>query len=183
MADLDASILRDITPHVGGAKGQQQAQIIDAVGAVLADTLNRYGIDSDLRVAHFLAQAAHESDAFCTTVEYASGDAYEGRRDLGNTQPGDGRRYKGRGLFQLTGRANYKKYGEAMGMDLEGDPTLAAEPATSLAIACQYWTDRNLNAAADADDIQKVTRGVNGGLNGLADRQAYLVKAKAALAG
>lgn len=181
MAELDATILRAIAPRIGGAKGQKQAEIIDAVGAVLADTLAKYEINSDLRVAHFLAQAAHECDGFCTTQEYASGAAYEGRKDLGNTQPGDGKRYKGRGLFQLTGRANYKKFGERMDLDLENDPEIGAEPATSLAIACEYWKDKKLNEFADDDDIETITRKINGGLNGLDDRENYLEKAKKVL--
>jgi putative chitinase len=128
---------------------------------------------------------AHESDGFCTCEEYASGAAYEGRRDLGNTQPGDGKRYKGRGLIQLTGRANYKKYGDRIGQDLVGNPTKAADPATSLILACEYWknTRGGLNQFADRDDVVTITRAINGGLNGLDDRKKYLAKAKQVLGG
>jgi putative chitinase len=147
----------------------------------LADTLKKYGIDSDLRIAHFVAQTCHESDSFCTTVEYSDGRYLEGRSDLGNTQPGDGPRYKGRGLIQLTGRANYKRYGDLLGLDLIGNPELAADPATSLVIACEYWKLKGLNAPADQDDIKTITRRINGGLNGLEDRCACLHRAKVAL--
>ena len=122
------------------------------------------------------------SDGYCTTVEYASGQAYEGRADLGNTQPGDGVRYKGRGLIQLTGRANYKQYGDLLQLDLVGDPDLASQPATSLVIACEYWQQHKLNDLADQNDIETITRRINGGLNGLADRRTYLARAKAVLA-
>jgi putative chitinase len=148
---------------------------------VLADTLAQFEIDSVLRVAHFLAQACHESDRFCTTVEYASGEAYEGRRDLGNTHPGDDVRYKGRGLIQLTGRANYQQYGELLQLDLVGDPDLASEPVTSLKIACEFWRQHKLNAYADQDEIEMITRRINGGLNGFVQRRTYLERAKAAL--
>jgi putative chitinase len=170
-------------PPVSGAKGERQASIIRALDGVLADTLARFGIDSDLRRAHFLAQICHESDGFCTTMEYASGEAYEGRADLGNSEPGDGARYKGRGLIQLTGRANYQRYGELLQLDLVGHPELVADPATSLVIACKYWTLNGLNPLADQDDIETITRRINGGLNGLADRRACLARAKEALAG
>ena len=95
---------------------------------------------------------------------------------------GDGPRFKGRGLIQVTGRANYKTYGAAIGIDLVTDPQQAAEPATSVTIACEYWNWHNLNSFADNDDIITITRRINGGLNGLADRRACLVRAKAALA-
>jgi putative chitinase len=116
-------------------------------------------------------------------VEFASGEEYEGRVDLGNTHPGDGPRYKGRGLIQLTGRANYREYGKALGIDLEGHPEWAAEPKRSLLIACEYWKRRNINAACDRDDIEAVTRLINGGVNGLAARRALTARAKAVLDG
>jgi putative chitinase len=181
MAALDANLMRAIAPSFSGGRGAAQSTIIDGVGAVLAATLDRYEIASDLRAAHFLAQTCHESDSFCTTVEYASGEAYEGRTDLGNTQPGDGQRYKGRGLIQLTGRANYTSYGAALGLDLVDHPEMAADPPTSLVIACEFWKQRGLNALADQDDIEAITRRINGGLNGLSDRQIRLARAKAAL--
>lgn len=154
-----------------------RADILRAVaggGAVL----DSYGINTPLRICHFLAQVAHESAGFKTTEEYASGAAYEGRKNLGNTQTGDGRRYKGRGLIQLTGRANYRTYGKRLGLDLESHPITAAEPALSLQIACEYWKAKGLNALADKDDIAGITRKINGGYNGLDDRKKYLAKAK-----
>ncbi len=139
-------------------------------------------LDTPLRLAHFIAQVAHESGGFRYMEEIASGQAYEGRADLGNTVAGDGKRYKGRGPLQLTGRANYRKFGRTIGVDLESHPEIAAYPSVGLWIACQYWTDRGLNKLADADDVEAVTRKVNGGVNGLADRKAYLAKAKALFA-
>lgn len=100
---------------------------------------------------------------------------------MGNTKPGDGPRYKGRGLLQLTGRANYRRFGKLLDLDLEGDPETAADPKISLQIACEYWKDRKINPDCDADNLTAVTRKVNGGLNGLQDRRGFLVKAKAAL--
>lgn len=131
-----------------------------------------------LRMAHFMAQLVHESGSFRYMEEIASGAAYEGRADLGNTQPGDGKRFKGRGVLQLTGRANYRKFGRIIGIDLERHPEIAAVPSIGLHIALQYWRDRNLNALADADDVVAITRKVNGGVNGLADRKAHLAKIK-----
>ncbi|MGO1075596.1 peptidoglycan-binding protein [Inquilinus sp. CA228] len=182
MIPVDRDILVAIAPRVSGRKAEAQANIINSIGDSLASVLEHYEINTRSRVAHFLAQVAHESDGFCTTEEYASGAAYEGRRDLGNTQPGDGRRFKGRGLIQLTGRANYHTLGGKLGVDLENNPEMAAEPKLSLRVACEYWKGRKLNQAADGDDLIDATRRVNGGQNGLDARRAYLVKAKAALA-
>lgn len=183
MAILNANIMRAIAPRFSGEYGSRQAEIIDAVGPVLEATLTEYAMNADIRAAHFLAQTCHESAGFRTTEEFASGSAYEGRKDLGNTQPGDGPRYKGRGLIQLTGRANYVEYGEALGLGLVDHPETAADPVISLRIACEFWKRRGLNQFADRDDIETITRRINGGLNGLDDRKAYLAKAKAALGG
>lgn len=182
MIPVDAETLREIAPRFSGELAERQKAILDAVGPVLAATLEGYEITTRLRIAHFLAQTCHESAGFRTTEEFASGEAYEGRADLGNTQPGDGVRYKGRGLLQLTGRANYRTYGKALDVDLEARPELAGEPVLSLRIACEYWKRRGINALCDADDVVGVTIKVNGGKNGLADRAALTAKAKTAVA-
>lgn len=141
----------------------------------------RYDIDIPLRRAHFLAQIGHESGDLRYVEELADGSAYEGRRDLGNTEPGDGPRFKGRGLIQLTGRANYTRYGRAVGQDLvTGDnPKRVAQDLTLAAdVAGWFWAVNQLNAPAGADDLRAVTKRINGGFNGLADRQARLDRAK-----
>jgi len=138
-----------------------------------------YGIlDNGLRLSHFMGQCAHESAGFVYMEEIASGSAYEGRADLGNTQPGDGKRYKGRGPIQLTGRANYRKFGRLIGIDLEQHPEIASYPSVGLLCACLYWSNRGLNAKADADDLLGITKAINGGTNGLEDRKARTAKAK-----
>jgi putative chitinase len=174
--------MREVAPTFSGAPAASQAKIIAEAGAVLAATLESYDITSRLRIAHFLGQTCEESAGYRTTEEFASGREYEGRQDLGNTQRGDGPRYKGRGLLQLTGRANYADYGKALAVDLVNNPTLAAQPALSLKIACEYWKRHDINADCDRDDAQAVTRKVNGGLNGLSDRIAFTQKAKTAVA-
>ncbi len=181
MIHVDAQTMREIAPRFAGENAERQAAITAEAGEVLAATLDEYNINTRLRIAHFLGQTCHESAGFRTTEEFATGDAYEGRKDLGNIRPGDGRRYKGRGLLQLTGRANYREYGKALNIDLENNPARAAEPALSLRIACEYWKRRNLNAACDRDDLITVTRLINGGTNGLEDRRHYTSKAKAAI--
>ncbi len=182
MLPVNADTMRAIAPRFSGRRAERQGEIISIAGKSLAGTLERYGIDTPLRIAHFLAQTAHESAGFQTTEEFASGEAYEGRSDLGNTEPGDGKRYKGRGLIQLTGRANYAALGATVGVDLETEPERAADPALSLVIACEYWKKRGINDHADRDDIIAATWSVNGGLNGLEDRIRYLIEAKAELA-
>lgn len=143
-----------------------------------------YGIlDAPLRMAHFMAQVAHESGGFRYMEEIASGQAYEGRKDLGNVNTGDGKRYKGRGPIQLTGRANYRLFGRALGIDFEEHPEIVAYPSVGLMAGCHFWQMRGLNELADADDVVAITKRVNGGTNGLAERKAYLVKAKGIVGG
>lgn len=138
----------------------------------------KYQVNTYLRVCHFLAQAAHEAASFRTLEEYASGAAYEGRKDLGNVNRGDGIRYKGRGIFQLTGRFNYRRIGAMIGMDLENNPELAESPEVSVLTALEYWKSRSLNTYADKDDVRTITYRINGGYNGFNDRVEYLEKCK-----
>ena len=142
-----------------------------------------YGIlDTPLRLAHFMGQCAHESAGFVYMEEIASGAAYEDRKDLGNTQPGDGKRYKGRGPIQLTGRANYRTYGRDLGIDLEAHPeVISIAPSLGLMTSCKFWASKGLNALADADNLDRITRLINGGTNGIDDRKARTAKAKALL--
>jgi putative chitinase len=147
----------------------------------LNDVLNHYQINTRLRICHFIAQVAHESDCFNAMEEYASGEDYEGRDDLGNTQPGDGIRFKGRGLMQLTGRANYAEFSKAVNQDFIAQPQLVAQIPWAIWVAGWYWDTRHLNEYADRDDLEGVTVRVNGGYNGLEDRRDYLQKAKSVL--
>lgn len=158
-----------------------KSSIIAGLAAEMPRCVEVAGLQTLQRQAHFLAQVAHESAGLRTTVEYASGAAYEGRRDLGNTHPGDGRRFRGRGLIQLTGRANYTDMSHKTGVDLVSDPEAAARFPIAAHSAAVFWRSRDLNADADADNLRAVTRKINGGYNGLAQRAAYLKAAKRAL--
>lgn len=178
MKYIDGDFLREIVPFNSGERFVKQNNIINEISDVLGETLNKYDINTSYRVAQFIGQITHECDGFCTTEEYASGKAYEGRKDLGNTVYGDGVRYKGRGLIQLTGKVNYKLYGELLDIDLLNNPMIAADPKTSLLIACEYWKQRNLNKYADKNDLVSITRKINGGLNGIDSRLKYYKKAK-----
>jgi predicted chitinase len=121
------------------------------------------GLTSQNAGAIFLAQVLHESAGLQFFEEIASGDAYEGRRDLGNVKPGDGRRYKGRGPIQLTGRTNYRAAGKALGLPLEQHPEMAAGHKTGWRIAAWYFSQRaGLMAAANRGDITGSTRLING---------------------
>ena len=146
--------------------------------------LTEGSINTCHRKAAFLAQLAHESGQLVYMEEIADGSAYEGRLDLGNTQPGDGKRYKGRGPIQLTGRANYRKAGKALGLDLEGHPEMVKEPEVGFRTSVWFWTVHNLNALADIGTLtafRQITRKINGGTNGQADREYYWARAKSAL--
>lgn len=147
---------------------------IDALNSVM----EKYKINTPLRVSHFLSQIAVESGELYYNEELASGAAYEGRKSLGNTQKGDGVRFKGRGLIQLTGRANYTAFSKATGCDCINHPELVAKNPWCVEVAGWYWNSRNINAAADADAFVTVTKLINGGTNGKEARFAYLTKAK-----
>lgn len=157
------------------------AKIIDAYFPLLSASMQRYGITTPLQKAHFLAQVAHESGEFRFTEEIASGAAYEGRADLGNTQPGDGKRFKGRGLIQITGRSNYTAYGKFRGTDFTSDADakqLSTNPSLAVDVSCWFWKTHGLNTLADADNLLSITKRINGGTNGLADRKTKLARAK-----
>lgn len=160
-----------------------------AVGEEIATGLDhfapQYDINTPLRLAHFLAQASHESEGFRFLKEIwgptKAQKKYEGRADLGNVRVGDGFLYRGRGIFQLTGRSNYARLGKALALPLEVDPDLACDPQVSVRIACHFWMTHEINAFADANDIIRVTRAINGGLNGIEDRKACFLRARQVL--
>ncbi len=139
----------------------------------LVIAMKKYGVGkTPLERAHFLAQTNHESGNFIYKEEIASGKAYEGRKDLGNTQAGDGVRYKGRGYIQLTGRANYNKYGPTAGADFVGNPTIVATKYFA-DTACMFWKSNKLGAKcvdSSTTTIKVITKRINGGYNGLDDR-------------
>ena len=142
-----------------------------------ADT---FGIDTKLRAVHYIAQVAHETAELRYTEEIASGQQYEGRKDLGNVVAGDGKRFKGRGYLQCTGRANYQAYADSgfCNGDLMAHPEwLAKQPGCQKA-SMFFWLKNNLNKWADNDDVKGVSRRVNGGYNGLAQRMYYWRVAK-----
>lgn len=128
------------------------------------------------RAAGFLGQLAHESGECRYLEELADGKAYEGRKDLGNTEPGDGPRYKGRGLIQLTGRYNYRKAGRHVGLNLELYPEHAADPLVAVRVAVWYWRSHGCNELMDEPNFAAVTRVINGGMNGYKDRLRYYLR-------
>lgn len=141
-------------------------------------------INTPLRMAAFLAQVAHESGEFRYWTELASGSAYEGRQDLGNIEQGDGVRFKGRGPIQLTGRANYIAASNDLKLDLVNNPEIVATPAVGFRTAAWFWTTRGLNAWADdgtLESFKEITRRINGGQNGAAQRETYWARASQVL--
>lgn len=150
--------------------------ITDELISALNDTFARYNINTKARQCHFLAQVLHESGAFRYTKELASGEAYEGRKDLGNTQPGDGKKFRGRGNIQITGKSNYDLVGKAFNTDLLTYPELLEQYPLACLSAGWFWNSKNLNAKADVNDLIGITKKINGGLNGLADRQLWFNK-------
>ena len=154
---------------------------VDAFLPYINGYADTYQIDTPKRMAHFLAQIAHESGELRYTKEIASGKAYEGRKDLGNTHKGDGVRYKGRGLIQITGRANYRKYAGYCGYDVVEQPELLEKPLGATRSSMWIFDTFGCNKLADEDNLKAIRRKINGGYNGLDKCEEYLKKSKRAL--
>lgn len=172
---------------------QQLLQILPNAGrnaGVFVSALNvamsRYGIVGAARMAAFIAQVGHESgqlryvrEIWGPTKQQAG---YEGRTDLGNTVKGDGSKYRGRGLIQVTGRANYAACGSALSLDLISKPELLELPQHAAMSAAWFWSTNGLSALADKGEFVKITRRINGGTNGLDERLEFWDRAKRILA-
>lgn len=191
---ITEDILKAIAP---GSKRSKYTLI-----APLAHNMNywfpQFGIDTPGELCHFLAQAAHETGSFNTLTEYASGKAYEGRKDLGNINPGDGVKYKGRGIFQTTGLLNYHRL-DAIGsqpVSFELNPEFLADPYYAVWSACVFWNDRHLSDIANCPDstllpskylkrsltpIEYITLRINGGQNGIEQRVKFYKRARAVI--
>lgn len=169
MIQINDKILKKIFPNVDSKKCSLYA-------AAFNSTLPAYDMDTPKRAAAFLGQIAVESGELRYDKELPSkynkrdpkdkneptGTLYEGRKNLGNTQPGDGPKYIGRGILQLTGRANYENMAKKIGVDLVNKPELACDPLIATNIACQYFVDRGLLELADQWNLEKITEKVNG---------------------
>lgn len=186
--------------------GRQAGVFVPALNTAM----NRYGIVGTPRAAAFIAQVGHESGQLTRLVENLNYSAdglmktwpsrfdlvrataaarnpeqianivYAGR--IGNAAPGDGWKYRGRGLIQVTGKTNYADCGEALGLDLINQPELLEQPQYAAMSAAWFWSANGLNTLADAGDLTKITQRINGGTNGMADRQALYDKALEVLA-
>ena len=172
---------------------QQLLQILPNAGPVagvfvpvLNAAMGHYQIVGAKRVAAFIAQIGHESGQLKYVKEIwgptAAQARYEGRKDLGNTVAGDGSKYRGRGLIQITGRANYMACGEGLGLDLIKQPELLEKPQHACMSAAWFWATKGLSTLADAGQFDKITQRINGGQNGAADRQALYARALKVLA-
>jgi putative chitinase len=137
-------------------------KLIDRFLDPINKTLEEFEINTPQRIRMFLAQIGHESGQLRYRKELASGEAYEGRKDLGNTKPGDGVRYKGRGLIQITGRYNYGLASLALGLPLLEKPELLEEDLNACRSAGWFWYKSNLNALADMGKFETITRRING---------------------
>ena len=186
-------ILKEHLETIAGQKTKLMSILPEWINTICPE----FGIDTPREYAHFLAQACHETDHFRTLEEYASGKEYEGRKDLGNVIIGDGVRFKGRGIFQTTGRANYKQLGVKKGNpDLFlKNPELLEQPEYAVWSACVFWKTRNLIDVSNNDDsvllskkykghiikvppVEYISITINGGRNGLEDRKKFYERAK-----
>lgn len=169
------------TVHLAAAMPHATADNVAKFFKPINDTFDRYTISTPMRQAVFLAQIAVESGSLRYVREIADGSAYEGRLDLGNTEAGDGKRFPGRGLGQITGRANYARCGIALGLDLVEQPELLEQPEYAALSAGWYWSIHGLSAIADAHKFGTACKVWNGGYIGLDDRIDHYLFARRAL--
>lgn len=194
---ITVDILKNLAP------GSKKSNYKNLFGLALwmNDWFPKFDIDTKGEICHLLAQLAHESDSFNAMEEYASGQAYEGRVDLGNTLKGDGIKFKGRGPLQITGRKNYSLMGVKAGNPRKFiiNPGLLATPEWGIWTACVFWTDNGLLPISNMEDTAKVpykrrtddgveiimvspiefiSRKINGGINGLDQRKMFYERAK-----
>lgn len=167
---ITAAELKRIMPHATTA-------LIAKFIEPLNEAMREWYIDNPLREAAFLAQIAHESGSLRYVLELASGEAYEGRKDLGNVYVGDGVKFKGRGLIQITGRSNHERCGLALDEDLITHPERLEQPDLACRSAGWYWHSHGLNELADRQDFLLITKRINGGTNGYKDRCQYYERA------
>ncbi len=171
----------------GATRERNAAQVVSALQG------DKNGLDKPHRLAHFIAQIAHESGRWRYDEEVwgptPAQKRYEGRRDLGNVQKGDGKRFRGRGPIQITGRANYREYSAWAAGQRKSAPNFEAKPDLIQTdpweglVAVWYWSTRRLNRYADTNNIEMITRRINGGLNGYKDRMALYTRAALVLLG
>jgi len=177
--------LQTIMPRLPAKKAAELFPFLQAA-------MTEFAVDAPARAAAFLAQLAHESGQFRFMEEIwgptEAQESYEPQSELatrlGNTEPGDGKRFKGRGPIQLTGRANYRRFGDLLGLDLVSEPARAAAPDVAFRISGLYWSKKGLNELADlatTDAFREITRRINGGFNGLADRLSFYRVARTTL--
>jgi putative chitinase len=156
-------------------------KFLDAIN----DSIEEFDINTPVRQSAFLSQIGHESGGLRYVKELwgptEAQKKYENRLDLGNIIPGDGKRYRGRGLIQITGRDNYIECGNALCLPLEDFPELLEEPKNAARSAAWFWKTHGLNELADSGEFTMITRRINGGLNGLAQRQALWKSALASI--
>lgn len=171
MVKVSPRAICNISPYIQASDAEKVAQILNERGA-------EFGICNKDRMCAFLATIIHESGCFKYKKELASGKAYEGRKDLGNTEAGDGVKYKGRGYIQITGRANYQKVQEALKVPCIEKPELLESYPLCMIASLWWWHMNGCNQLADKGSIELVTRRVNGGYNGITERKKYYELAK-----
>ena len=186
---ITSAQLKAIMPNIVGniAKNSHFAGYnLENIVALMNTYAIEFSINTPLRWAHYLAQIAHESAELRYSEEIASGKAYDTGKlaiKLGNTPEadGDGQKYKGRGLIQVTGRNNYEMYKQYCGYDVVKQPELLAKPVGAIRSSMWFWKSKGLNELADRDEFIAITKRVNGGTNGIEDRRKYLARAKKVL--
>ena len=187
--DITAAKLKQIMPNSPKNVGRNphfSGYTFEQIFLYILRYAQEFGINTPLRWVHYLAQIAHESAELRYSEEIASGKAYDTGNlaiKLGNTPEadGDGQKYKGRGLIQVTGRSNYEAYKQYCGYDVVAHPELLAKPVGAIRSSMWFWKSKGLNELADRDEFTAITKRINGGTNGIEDRRKYLARAKKVL--